>query len=61
MQIEYDIVFLPANLPRRLQARTKFISGYDHAAKCHFEGTVKDQTVQLYDHSESRYFDYGAV
>jgi len=39
----------------------KSFSGYDHEAKCHFDGVVKDTTVQLYDHGESRYFDYGAV
>jgi hypothetical protein len=34
-------------------------SGYDHGSKSHFEGVVKGTTVQLYDHAEQRYFDYG--
>ncbi len=35
-------------------------SGYDHGSKCHFEGAINGNTVQLYDHGEGRYFDYRA-
>ena len=31
----------------------KSFSGYDHGSKCHFEGVVKGETVQLYDHGEA--------
>jgi hypothetical protein len=44
-----------------LTVTDRSFSGYDHGAKCHFEGVIKDWTVQLYDHGEARYFDYGAV
>jgi len=44
-----------------LGVRAETLSGYDHVDKCHFEGVVKGETVQLYDHGEARYFDYGAV
>jgi hypothetical protein len=44
-----------------LTVNEKSFSGYDHGSKCHFEGVVKGTTVQLYDHEEARYFDYGAV
>ena len=33
-------------------------SGYDHGSKNHFEGVINSGTVQLYDRSESRYFQY---
>jgi hypothetical protein len=36
-------------------------AGYDHGSNCHFEGVVRGMTVQLYDHGEGRYFDYGAI
>jgi hypothetical protein len=44
-----------------LTAEGETFSGYDHGSKCHFQGVVKDTTVQLYDHAEARYFEYGAV
>jgi hypothetical protein len=42
----------------KLDANADRFSGYDHGAKCHFEGVVRDGIVQLYDHEEGRYFDY---
>ena len=36
-------------------------SGYDHGSNCHFEGVVKGVTLQLYDHGEGRYYEYGLV
>jgi hypothetical protein len=43
-----------------LTAATGTFSGYDHGSKCHFEGVVKGEIVQLYDHGEARYYDYRA-
>ena len=44
-----------------LTAGAESFSGYDHGSKCHFEGVVKGEIVQLYDHGEGRYYDYSAV
>ncbi len=43
-----------------LNAAAESFSGYDHGAKCHFEGVIKGASVQIYDHGEGRYFDYRA-
>ena len=33
-------------------------SGYDYESGSNFSGTVSGRTVQLYDYSEGRYFNY---
>ncbi len=43
-----------------LTAAAESFSGYDHGSKSHFEGVIKGEIVQLYDHGEGRYFDYRA-